>query len=124
MFEVCLEKCRHRIVYNGDITGLRGFQALAVRFPSVHAWMIGRGVLSNPFLPAIIKKGCDGGDGKLEKFKGKNITVMFNPRFFIDTMNVIADEKIILNIVNEEKPCLIEGQLDKSYLSVIMPMRI
>jgi DNA polymerase-3 subunit beta len=58
------------------------------------------------------------------EFNRKSITVMFNPKFFIDTMNVIADEKIILNIVNEEKPCLIEGQLDKSYLSVIMPMRI
>jgi DNA polymerase-3 subunit beta len=58
------------------------------------------------------------------EFSRKTITVMFNPKFFIDTMNVIADEKIILNIVNEEKPCLIEGQQDKSYLSVIMPMRI
>jgi DNA polymerase III sliding clamp (beta) subunit (PCNA family) len=26
--------------------------------------------------------------------------------------------------VNEEKPCLIEGEKDKSYLSVIMPMRL
>lgn len=58
------------------------------------------------------------------EFNRKNITVMFNPKFFIDTMNVIAEEKIVLNIVNEEKPCLIEAHQDKSYLSVIMPMRI
>jgi DNA polymerase-3 subunit beta len=58
------------------------------------------------------------------EFNRKKITVMFNPRFFIDTMNVIDDEKIVLNIVNEEKPCIIEGHEDKSYLSVIMPMRI
>lgn len=58
------------------------------------------------------------------EFKGKKITVMFNPRFFIDTLNVIDDEKVCLNIVNEEKPCLIEGEKDKSYLSVIMPMRL
>lgn len=58
------------------------------------------------------------------EFNRKAITVMFNPKFFIDTMNVIDDEKIVLNIVNEEKPCLIEGHEDKSYLSVIMPMRI
>ena len=57
-------------------------------------------------------------------FNRKAITVMFNPKFFIDTINVIADEKVVLNIVNEEKPCLIEGYQDKSYLSVIMPMRI
>lgn len=58
------------------------------------------------------------------EFKGKKITVMFNPRFFIDTLNVIGDEKVCLNIVNEEKPCIIEGENDKSYLSVIMPMRL
>jgi tRNA-dihydrouridine synthase B len=68
-FEVCLENCRHRIVYNGDITDLTSFRSLAVRFPSVQAWMIGRGALSNPFLPALIKNGCDGVAGKAEKFK-------------------------------------------------------
>jgi DNA polymerase-3 subunit beta len=58
------------------------------------------------------------------EFNRKKITVMFNARFFIDTMNVIDDEKIVLNIVSEDKPCLIEGEKDKSYISVIMPMRI
>ncbi len=58
------------------------------------------------------------------EFNRKKITVMFNPKFFMDTLNVIGDEKIILNILNEEKPCLVEGEKDKSYLSVIMPMRI
>jgi len=58
------------------------------------------------------------------EFKGKKITVMFNPKFFIDTLNVIDDDKVSLNIVNEEKPCLIEGEKDNSYLSVIMPMRL
>jgi DNA polymerase-3 subunit beta len=58
------------------------------------------------------------------EFHGKKITVMFNPKFFIDTLNVIDDENVSLKIVNEEKPCLIEGEKDKSYLSVIMPMRL
>lgn len=58
------------------------------------------------------------------EFRGEPITVMFNPRFFIDTLNVLGDEKVLINIVNEEKPCLIEGEKDKTYLSVIMPMRI
>jgi DNA polymerase-3 subunit beta len=58
------------------------------------------------------------------EFDRKKITVMFNPKFFIDTLNVIGDEKIILSIINEEKPCLVEGEKDKSYISVIMPMRI
>ena len=57
-------------------------------------------------------------------FKGDPIEVAFNARYFIESLNVMDDEKIYLNIVNEEKPCLIEGETDKNYLSVIMPMRI
>ena len=58
------------------------------------------------------------------EYSGDSITVMFNPKFFIETLNVMDDDKVILNIIDEEKPCLIEGEEDKTYLSVIMPMRI
>lgn len=58
------------------------------------------------------------------EFKGKKITAMFNPRFFIDTLNVIDDEKVKLNIASEDRPCLISSAKDDFYLSVIMPMRI
>jgi DNA polymerase-3 subunit beta len=58
------------------------------------------------------------------EFSGEPITVMFNPKFFIDTLSVMSDDNVIINIVNEEKPCLIAGEKDKTYLSVIMPMRI
>jgi DNA polymerase-3 subunit beta len=57
-------------------------------------------------------------------FERKAIKVAFNPKFFIDILNGIDSENIVLNIVDEEKPCILEGQDDKSYLSVIMPMRI
>lgn len=57
-------------------------------------------------------------------FKGDPIEVAFNSRYFIETLNVMDEEKIHLNIVNEEKPCLIEGETDKNFLSVIMPMKI
>jgi tRNA-dihydrouridine synthase len=43
------------VVYNGDIFSLKDFQCLNDRFPSINTWMIGRGLLSDPFLPAIIK---------------------------------------------------------------------
>lgn len=69
MFQACLEQSRHRVVYNGDIIDLQSFQALAARFPAVDSWMIGRGALSNPFLPAIIKAGRDEISGKVEKFR-------------------------------------------------------
>lgn len=55
-FEECLLLCTHKIVYNGDITDINSFEYLTKRFPTVNNWMIGRGILSNPFLPSILKK--------------------------------------------------------------------
>jgi len=43
------------VVYNGDIFSLSDFQKSDDRFPTINNWMIGRGLLSDPFLPAIIK---------------------------------------------------------------------
>jgi DNA polymerase-3 subunit beta len=57
-------------------------------------------------------------------FKGDPIEVAFNPRYFIETLNVLDSEKILLNMVDEEKPCFLEEESDDSFLSVIMPMRI
>jgi len=57
-------------------------------------------------------------------YPGDTIEVMYNPKFFIDTLNVMNEDNVVLNIVDEEKPCKIEGEKDKTYLSVIMPMRI
>jgi DNA polymerase-3 subunit beta len=57
-------------------------------------------------------------------YQGDPIEVMYNPKFFIETLNVMDEDNVVLNIVDEEKPCKIEGQKNKTYLSVIMPMRI
>jgi len=57
-------------------------------------------------------------------YKGDPVEVMYNPKFFIDTLGVLDEDKIVLNLVDDQKPCKLEGENDKSYLSVIMPMRI
>lgn len=57
-------------------------------------------------------------------YSGDRIEVAFNPKYFIDALNTIEDDNIIIDIVSEEKPCLVEGAADKSYLNVIMPMRV
>ena len=54
-FAVCQQLTRHKLAYNGDIISLDGFNELQKRFPTVEHWMIGRGALSNPFLPEEIK---------------------------------------------------------------------
>ncbi len=54
-FAQALTQTRHRICYNGDIRTVEEFQGLARRFPEIDTWMIGRGLLMNPFLAAEIR---------------------------------------------------------------------
>lgn len=42
-------------VYNGDIFSMNDFQRVSNTFPPINTWMVGRGLLSDPFLPSIIK---------------------------------------------------------------------
>ncbi len=51
-----LEASRHPVVYNGDIFSADDFRNVQQRFPAASGWMLGRGVLQNPFLPAQVKK--------------------------------------------------------------------
>ena len=55
MFEQCLHLSKHRVVYNGDINSLEKLEKLADRFGTVNRWMIGRGLIGNPFLAEKIK---------------------------------------------------------------------
>ena len=54
-FEECLGLSSHKIFYNGDITSVQSFRELKERFPTINNWMIGRGLIADPFLPAMIK---------------------------------------------------------------------
>lgn len=63
--EFCL-LTRHKIVYSGDIFTVEDYKRLSNRFPPVTAWMLGRGILRNPFLAEEIK-GLNVGD-KRERF--------------------------------------------------------
>lgn len=57
-------------------------------------------------------------------YSGVPFKVAFNPKFFIDALNVIDEENVLLTIKDEEKPCFVEAEEDKTFLSVVMPMRI
>lgn len=69
MFEECLKVSTHTMVYNGDINDLDTFNTFSKRFGTVNRWMIGRGALIDPFLPAIIKNGKDGAANKVDVFR-------------------------------------------------------
>jgi tRNA-dihydrouridine synthase len=54
-FQKCIGNTNHTIYYNGDITSVTRFNELAERFPTIDHWMIGRGLIADPFLPAMIR---------------------------------------------------------------------
>jgi len=55
-FQKCLDHAKHKIYYNGDIASVEKFRELQERFPSIDHWMIGRGLIADPFLPQMIKE--------------------------------------------------------------------
>ncbi len=70
IFEKCLSLTKHKICYNGDINTLEDFQNLKNRFENVSSWMIGRSLVSNPFLAEQIKqKDKDSQENKMLRFK-------------------------------------------------------
>lgn len=54
-FQKCLDTSKQKIYYNGDITSVEKFRMMQERFPSIDHWMIGRGLIADPFLPSMIK---------------------------------------------------------------------
>lgn len=55
MFGQCLGLSNHRIVYNGDIDSPEKLEMLSNRFGTIERWMLGRGLIANPFLAEKIK---------------------------------------------------------------------
>ena len=49
-FEIFYQSTHHKIVYSGDINDVEFFEYLQQRFPKIEDWMLGRGILQNPFL--------------------------------------------------------------------------
>jgi len=54
-FGQSLPLSRHPLVYNGDITNMESWNRLRQQFPTTQRWMIGRGLLADPFLARTIR---------------------------------------------------------------------
>jgi DNA polymerase-3 subunit beta len=57
-------------------------------------------------------------------FKGERLEAGFNPRYFIDVLQSMESEKVILGFVDNSKPCTLKGDADEGFLGLIMPMRL
>jgi tRNA-dihydrouridine synthase B len=96
MFEQCLALSKHRVVYNGDIDSVEKLEMLSKRFGSIERWMIGRGLLANPFLAEKIKfhteKPYD------EKIK---IIRAFHDQLFAEYLKILSGPSHITNKMKE-----------------------
>lgn len=54
-FQACVDQSKIKLYYNGDITTVTKFKEMQARFPTIDHWMIGRGLIADPFLPSMIK---------------------------------------------------------------------
>ncbi len=69
----------------------------------------------------------DVGESKEEldiDFTGDPIEVAFNPRYFIEALNAMDEDKVILRFMGEKKPCFVRSETDESFITAIMSMRI
>lgn len=54
-FQACIDSTDLKLYFNGDIASVKIFEEMAERFPSIDHWMLGRGLIADPFLPSMIK---------------------------------------------------------------------
>jgi DNA polymerase-3 subunit beta len=62
-------------------------------------------------------------DIKVE-YNGERLEAGFNPRYFIDTLQAMESEVVVLGFIDNSKPCILKGEADKGFLGLIMPMRL
>ena len=90
-FENCLKQSSYPLIYNGDITSVQVFRSLKERFNSIDHWMIGRGLIADPFLPSMIK--ADNPiypEDRFEKFK------IFHDSLFSSYKEALSGTKHVL----------------------------
>lgn len=75
----------------------------------------------------LTSQNADFGSAKDEfdiEYTGKNLSLGFNCRYFIESLQVLEGKTITANISSHESPCIITSEEDPGFLSVIMPMKI
>lgn len=54
---------------------------------------------------------------------GNNVSITLNHRFIIDGLAVFSGHTILLEVVDDQTPCLIRAEDDQGYMYVIMPIK-
>lgn len=57
-------------------------------------------------------------------YSGEPLSLVFNCRYFIDTLQVMEGDIVKLTISSDESPCLVTSDEDEGFLSIVMPMKL
>lgn len=58
------------------------------------------------------------------EYKGPSLEMGFNARYFIDILQAMDSDEVILGFQDSSSPCLVTGEKDSGFLGLIMPMRL
>lgn len=94
-FEAIASACKHELTYNGDIFTYDDFIRISTRFPYIKNFMLGRGALSNPFLPSAIKGKAITHEAKMALLKE------FHDGIFGYYRNTLSGEKHLCDKMKE-----------------------
>ena len=75
----------------------------------------------------IISNNPEIGDAREEipvTYQGEEMTIAFNPRYFMETLAVMKSKVISARMIDESSACIISGEEDEGFFSVVMPMRL
>lgn len=100
LFREALARNRNPVCYNGDLFTAAQVRAFCQKFPTVHAVMLGRGVLANPFLLGELLSG---------DIPDKTQLRAFHDRLYQDYRAAFSGEKPVLNKMNEHWTYLIRS---------------
>ncbi|WP_321494470.1 DNA polymerase III subunit beta [uncultured Desulfobacter sp.] len=57
-------------------------------------------------------------------FSGEEIKSAFNPRYFMDALNLFEDEIVTLNIKDSKSPCIVKSMKNNNLICVIMAIHL
>ena len=75
----------------------------------------------------LSSQNMDFGNAKDEmeiNYSGEPLELGFNCRYFIDTLQAMRSDMIKAYVSSDQSPCLVEGDEDQGFVSIIMPMKI
>ncbi len=81
----------------------------------------------NPENMEIISNNPEIGDAREEipiTYQGEEMTIAFNPRYFMETLAVMRSKVISAKMIDESSACIISGEEDEGFSAVVMPMRL